>query len=424
MKIPGVDTLEGRILRESKLDLTAQRMKMTKRLANLSAEKLAEIHLEEWYASFWKLASLAPYLPEAPEISSQLTTWITLYGAEEPARRQFFALALLMFGKLEMAYVLIDNNLIPNKLREDFETFIQWNKLTSEPDIRTRVAIAKNGQIKHFLLEKYSALVEKYAAASAEKCPRAKKFRIWYCWFQGEENLPPLVRCCYESLRRNSGRYEVCFVDEENFGEYVKLPEHILKKFAAGKISRTHLSDILRVNILAKHGGLWLDATILVTEPLERHRDLLERRYFTQKFYHEKRRDIPQIYRANPSYGRWATFAQGSAYEKYPLFEFLREFYEQYWADFDEVLDYVLMDFAMDIAYENIAAVRADMDAVPVNNPDANTLVFKLNEPYESSIYEKILARTFLHKLNWRVKLRDDLNGTVYREIRKKYLGE
>ena len=102
----------------------------------------------------------------------------------------------------------------------------------------------------------------------------------------------------------------------------------------------------------------------------------------------------------------------------------MKDFYECYWRDFDSVLDYVLMDFAMDIAYEKIPAVRADMDAVPVNNPDANTLVFHLNDSYKNYPYDKILAQTFLHKLNWRAKIDFDAPDSVYQKIRRRYLGE
>ena len=400
----------------------ASRMDIAQRLVNYPAAKMAELHLEEWYGQIWKFAGAAPELEESPEVVRQILTAAEKFS--EPVRRQYFALALLMFGEFREFRALADKNLWSEKLREDFELFARWNRLIFGLDLRTRAAIARNQQIKNFLLKKYSALLEKYSTASAENCQRAEKFRVWYCWFQGEENLPPLVQCCYNSLKLNAGRYEICFIDEKNFADYLELPAHILKKFADGKISRTHLSDILRVNLLARYGGLWLDATILVTEPLESHRDLLERRYFTQKFYREKSNDAPKIYVTNPSYGRWATFAQGSAYENYPLFSFMSEFYARYWEEFDGVIDYVLMDFAMELAYEKISAVRADMDAVPVNNPDTNTLIFKLNLPYAQYPYEKILAETFLHKLNWRVNLNLARPDTVYKKIRQKYLGE
>ncbi len=199
---------------------------------------------------------------------------------------------------------------------------------------------------------------------------------------QGEDNLPPLVRCCYNSLKQNAGRYKIVFIDEKNFSNYVDIAPHIMDKFRAGKISRTHFSDILRVNLLERHGGLWLDSTIVVNEPLERYKKFWQMDYFTQKYYHEVDYFAPynklNIYCI--AYGRRATFLQGSAIRHNPLFVFIKEFFNEYFKEFDEVIDYVLIDFAMEVAYNNIPAVKREMDAVPINNLDINTLVFYLND--------------------------------------------
>ena len=140
--------------------------------------------------------------------------------------------------------------------------------------------------------KKYSALIQKYSQAVIDEktCPRVRQedYQIYFCWLQGKENLPPIIRCCYNSLKRNAGSYKIVFIDEKNFSNYVDIAPHIMDKFRAGKITRTHFSDILRVNLLERHGGLWLDSTILVTEPLEKHKDFWQMNYFTKKICHDK----------------------------------------------------------------------------------------------------------------------------------------
>lgn len=422
--IPDIQTFAAEILQESKADFPTQQIKIVERLLNFAPEKMPELHLQEWYRNFWKFAGLAPYMNTTPEVREGVCWQILdlVKRQNNSVRRQYFALALLLLGKVKESQTLMNQSLWSKNLRDDFEIFERWNKLANAGlNLQTRAALRRNEQIKNFLQEKYAELIKKYEAAAVEDCPRVKPkdYRIYFCWFQGEENLPPLVRCCYNSLKLNAGKYKVCFIDENNYADYVKLPEHILQKFADGKISRTHFSDILRVSILDEHGGLWLDSTILVAEPLENHKKLWKLPYFTQKFYNEKDNDCPYAY--NPSYGRWATFAQGAAVRHYPLLAFMKEFFNEYWRDFDAVIDYVLMDFAMDIAYENIPAVRAGMDAVPINNPDTNTLVRFLNAPYKNYPYDKVLAETFLHKLNWRVQLDLQTPDTVFREIQRRY---
>ena len=84
------------------------------------------------------------------------------------------------------------------------------------------------------------------------------------------------------------------------------------------------------------------------------------------------------------------------------------------------MMDYVLIDFAIETAYNNIPAVKKEMDAVPINNLDINTLVFHLNDLYSDFPFDKIFKDTFLFKLNWRVQL-DTTRETVFREIQRRY---
>lgn len=173
---------------------------------------------------------------------------------------------------------------------------------------------------------------------------------------------------------------------------------------------------------MEQYGGLWLDSTILVTEPLERYKQFWKLPFYTQKFFQEKSNFCP--FATNPSYGRWAGFILGAAVLHNPFFAYMKDFYNEYWRDYDEILDYVLMDFMIDLAYENIPAVRKEFDAVPINNNQAWTLLGLLQLPYSQYPYEKILRGNFLNKLNWKKQLDWQTPGTVLQEIKKRYFGE
>ena len=425
--IPDLEFFANEINNELRADLPAQRVKITERLMNFPPEKISELHVQDWYNDFWKLLDIGKYLAVPPEQIENICAQIRQFAARvnDPVRTQYFALALLLFGKAQDFQKLANQKLWSKNLREDFETFAKFNQLTSS-NLAVRAHLRRNQQIKNFLQNKYAALINKYSAATLDNCPKVlpKDYKIWYCWFQGEENLPPLVRCCYNSLKMNAGKYKIIFIDEKNYADYVKLPEYIVKKFIGGGISRTHFSDIIRINLLENHGGLWLDSTILVTEPLENHKNFWKMPYFTQKFYQDKSLNIPQIYVTNPSYARWAGFIQGAAILHNPFLSFMKDFYNEYWREFNEVIDYVIMDFMMDIAYDNIPVVRKMFDEVPINNTETNTLVFHLNDSYSKYPYDKILKGNFLNKLNWRVNLDLQTPDTVFSKIRKKYLGE
>lgn len=402
---------------------------MAEIISRLPLEAMANITFADFYTEFWRLAGEAHRVTKFAQEEKNISRQILSAARQEKnsVRRQYFALALIVFGEFAEAQKLLNLNLCPFQLRQDLETFAKWNQILSTnlpPHIRS--AIARNEQIFDFLQEKYSALIKKYSRAviNAETCPRVrpKDYQIYFCWLQGEENLPPIVRCCYNSLKQNAGHYKIVFVDEKNFSEYVDIAPHIMEKFRAGKISRTHFSDILRVNLLEQYGGLWLDSTVLVTEPLENYKNLLDRYFFTQRFHKEK--SIRNKFSEHITFGRWAGNMQGSSVLKNPLFLFAKELFNDYWLDFDEMIDYFLIDFAMALAYENIPVVRKEIDDVPINNTGVFFIQNHLNAPYAAYPFDKILQGNFLHKLNWRIPLDMKRSDTVFREIQRRYAPE
>jgi len=80
-------------------------------------------------------------------------------------------------------------------------------------------------------------------------------------WLQGYSETPFVVRKCYESWVRDNPGWQVIFLDNDNIGEYISLQ--------TGHISRQAFSDILRINLLAKYGGVWVDATCYCVKPLD-----------------------------------------------------------------------------------------------------------------------------------------------------------
>lgn len=422
-KINRLQSLVATARKDTDFDLFYRRLNMAEILVNLPPEAMVNITFQDFYAEYWKLTGEAhrktKFAEEEKNISRQVLEQAQL--EQNPVRRQYLALILILFGELQTAQPLIDQKFCSPQLLNDLATFIKWNDLANNQlPLQALAKIAHNNQVLAFLQDKYSALIKKYSQAviNEETCPHVKDYQIYFCWLQGEEHLPPLVRCCYNSLRQNAGRYKVCFIDEQNFSNYVDIAPHIMDKFRAGKISRTHFSDILRVNLLERHGGLWLDSTILVTEPLENHKDFWEMPYFTQRFYREK--SLQNNFAHHVTFGRWASFIQGTAIRHSPLFAFGKEFFDTYWRDFDELIDYLLIDFMMALAYDNIPAVTKIFDAVPINNTGIYFIQSHLSDSYAAYPFDKILKDTFLHKLSWKIPL-DAREDTVFREIQRRY---
>jgi hypothetical protein len=86
---------------------------------------------------------------------------------------------------------------------------------------------------------------------------------IWILWLQGWDKAPWLVQKVKESWEKLNPDWNVELVDERNLKNYVSIP--YINKVA----SPAAKSDVIRLNLLEKHGGVWADATLLCMHPLE-----------------------------------------------------------------------------------------------------------------------------------------------------------
>ena len=99
---------------------------------------------------------------------------------------------------------------------------------------------------------------------------------IWQYWGQGYDNVPEVVKICLESVDKYKGDCQLVRLTDKNISEYLDLPNFVLKKREL--FPHAFFSDLLRCLLLSTYGGVWLDATILLTGPLPD-------RYFDMDFF-------------------------------------------------------------------------------------------------------------------------------------------
>lgn len=141
-------------------------------------------------------------------------------------------------------------------------------KILFWPRIRRWLIIWEQKKIAKFcdkLIERYckEGIVYNF---SPKKTLKGKKI-IWQYWGQGFEdcNIPPLVCKCLSSVYEfcSTDEYEIIRLSDENFSEYIDLPNNIVVKLK--NIHKAFFSDLLRCCLLTVYGGCWLDATVLLT---------------------------------------------------------------------------------------------------------------------------------------------------------------
>jgi len=90
--------------------------------------------------------------------------------------------------------------------------------------------------------------------------------QLFIYWGQGFINAPKIVQTCLLTWKKHNPTWNIIELDNSNLSQYIdlkpELPENI-------HITKTHLSDVIRICLLEKYGGLWVDATTYCVKPLD-----------------------------------------------------------------------------------------------------------------------------------------------------------
>ena len=102
---------------------------------------------------------------------------------------------------------------------------------------------------------------------------------IWQYWGQGiNDNLPEVVKLCFDSVDRYKGKYTVIRLDDHSIDHYLTLPDFVWQKRNNPEFKHAFFADLLRLALLSKYGGIWIDATVLLTKEIDD--DLLGQPFF------------------------------------------------------------------------------------------------------------------------------------------------
>lgn len=212
---------------------------------------------------------------------------------------------------------------------------------------------------------------------------------IWVCWWQGEEHMPEVVRLCYRSIKQHACHHPVVLLTEENQSQYLHLPPMVWDKYQAGIISRTHLSDIARVYLLKEYGGIWMDATILLMEDVDRVVDI-------HSAYWSYRHVTPYN---NVSKGLWTSYFQASSKDHF-ISAYLYESLVHWWEHNDKLFTYLQFDYFFRLGYNHLPAMRSCIDHLPVR--PIGMLRKILDAEYDSVQWERVIGEAPFHKLSYK----------------------
>ena len=90
---------------------------------------------------------------------------------------------------------------------------------------------------------------------------------IWILWTQGFENAPEVVKLCLKSWKTFNPNWTIRALDDQALKALIDLP--LLSAENREDITPQVSSDLARVSLLRRFGGVWTDATVFCCEPLD-----------------------------------------------------------------------------------------------------------------------------------------------------------
>ncbi len=210
---------------------------------------------------------------------------------------------------------------------------------------------------------------------------------VWFCWLQGIDNAPEIVKVCLESQKRWLKEKTFVIITAENYREYISLPQFIEEKYAKRIIPNALFSDLIRVELLIKYGGTWIDSTVMITGR-NYPKEILDCQLFMPQY----------IDRNGVKHGisNWMITANKGNH----LLVLIKEMLLEYWRRYDCVIDYYIFHLFFRLIAGKYPEEAARMPIL--NSYHCIELIKHLGERNQSEKLNRFLSKVSIHKLGHR----------------------
>ena len=237
---------------------------------------------------------------------------------------------------------------------------------------------------------------QKYSAN--EKLPKI----VWWCWLQGLDKAPSMVKMCLSSIKKNFKDYQINIITWDNLNDYIDIPDYIVRKFKIGVIPYAQLSDIIRILLLVKHGGVWIDSTVYCSNS-----DILsiieEQDFFVYKnglLGNDQDIKLSNWFIASKPNGLFVTE--------------IKDLLLNYWANHDYLENYFIFHLFFTLVSEKYPEEWKKIPAF--NNVSPHMMARELNDKFLQKRYEQLNSFSSMHKLNHHIEFNAQ-GDTLYRHL-------
>lgn len=284
-----------------------------------------------------------------------------------------------------------------------FYSFLWWFgffvRTSYSYKITTYAIKKKTAWLDRYMDHNYRPILDKYRFQNNTKSNQpVEKYYVWVYWGQGENQMPPLVKACYRQLTYYNS--DVKLVTNHNLSEYIDLPVEIYKRVQKGEIGWANYSDIIRNTLLARYGGLWLDATVWVSGKIPF--DILQRMPLFSANSDQQEKSGRDVRFWSSFEWNWSSWCLWAREANNVFFCFVSEMLqaialkEKIWPD------YVIQDYLFYYACRYIPGVKQDMNRMIYHTPHKDSLALMMNDPFDEKRYLSMIKDNFVFKLRYR----------------------
>lgn len=249
------------------------------------------------------------------------------------------------------------------------------------------------GDVKLAYLGKYIPYIQSISSTTEIVEVPENEEKVFSLWLQDIDTAPDIVQKCVNSLR-NHFKERFILLNEKNIGDYIILPEYIIKKWENKQMIPAHFSDIVRMELLSKYGGYWFDATDFIFRDIPE--DIVNSDFF--------------MYAATPYRELEYTCMQNyfiRAKKGDPLLDMWKQVVYYYWQKEDHAVGYFLVQllFRLLITYNAEAkSYYEKIIKIPLEYPELLWQEWG-NEPYTPEKFRELKEKAFFNKCSYKSRI-------------------
>ena len=213
---------------------------------------------------------------------------------------------------------------------------------------------------------------------------------IWQYWHQGLENAPLIIQKCIASIKRIESDKTIHVLDFNTIKNYIQLPQRYYDLVNSGKMPIALFSDVLRVYLLEKYGGTWIDATIYLSKKIPD--DILNSDFFG--------------FQTAPDFKSF-TGNKTSCYfihskKQSKNIQTIRRTLDAYWKENDFMFNYFMFEHIETILMDRTKELNAEWVKMPYYPRVCSGLRSIVYKRYNKEILDKLLEEFWLDKLDYK----------------------